>query len=63
METILWKICMDNLMENYTLDQIDGNNTLENYMEKGSVGPLECIFMALLTLSNEWGTRAFFTFM
>ena len=29
METILWKICMDNLMENYTLDQIDGNYTLE----------------------------------
>ena len=29
METILWKISMDNLMENYTLDQIDGNYTLE----------------------------------
>ena len=29
METILWKISMGNLMENYTLDQIDGNYTLE----------------------------------
>ena len=25
---------MDNLMENYTLDQIDGNYTFDNFMEK-----------------------------
>ena len=43
METILWKISMDNLMENNTLDQIDGNYTLENYMEKGgSIGQIRC---------------------
>ena len=41
--------------ENHDFDQIDGNYTLENYMEKGgSVGPLECKFMALLKITNFW---------
>ena len=45
METILWKISMDNLMENYTLDQIDGTILLkismDNSMEKrGSIGQI-----------------------
>ena len=32
---------MDNLMENYTLDQIDGNYTVGNFMEKrGSIGQI-----------------------
>ena len=47
--TNLWLILTDNTFEqfdeNHDFDQIDGNYTLENYMEKGgSVGPLECIF-------------------
>ena len=51
MGAILWLILTDNAFEqfdeNHDFDQIDGNYTLENYMEKGgSVGPLECKFMA-----------------
>ena len=41
--------------ENDDFDQIDGNYTLENYMEKeGSVGPLECKFMALFKINLAW---------
>ena len=37
--------------ENHDFDQIDGNYTLE---KGGSVGPLECKFMALLKITNLW---------
>ena len=52
MEAILWKISTDNLMENNTLDQIDGSYTLENwygqFYGKGGGG---------LDWANSWSLR------
>ena len=55
--TNLWLVLTDNTFEqfdeNHDFDQIDGNYTLENYMEKGvSVGSLECKFMALFKITH-----------